>query len=109
LPKIENMLEALENVKKAYKKHGFEGGYVVDALKALREGYKSIGDPTLTKVCRLAYEHIEENSDFAVDLFEEREEGDQPSFEYFLDLLSDPDNKFNREEIQEFKQLLLEY
>lgn len=102
------MLDALKKVKKAYDKYGFEDGHVVEALKVLREYYKETGDPTLTKVCRLAYEHIEENGDFTVDLLEEREPGDKPSFEYFLDLLIDSGNKFNREEIQEFKQLLLE-
>jgi hypothetical protein len=29
-----------------------------------------------------------------------------PSFDYFLSLLQDPQNKFNREEIQEYKRLL---
>jgi hypothetical protein len=102
------MLKELEEVFKAYEKHLFDGGHVVEALKKLREVYKLSGDPTLTKVCRLAYEHIEENGDFTVDLLEEREAGDKPSFAYFLDLLKDADNKFNREEIQEYKQLLLE-
>ena len=63
----------------------------------------------MTRVCRLAYEHIEANKNFTVDVFEEdREEGDQTSFEYFLELIQDSQNKFNREEIQEYKVLLLE-
>ncbi|UTW63890.1 hypothetical protein KFE98_07065 [bacterium SCSIO 12741] len=100
-------MEALDKVVKAYQKNGFEDGQVVEALKALREEFKTIGNPTLTKVCRLAYEHIEENGDFLVDVFPERAEDDETSFEYFLQLVGDYSNKFNLSEIQDYKKLLL--
>ncbi|MBD80542.1 MAG: hypothetical protein CL840_16625 [Crocinitomicaceae bacterium] len=102
-------MSGIDKVVAAYEKHRFEGTELIEALKALREEFKAAEDPTLTKVCRLAYEHIEANSDFIVDVFEEeREEGEQTSFEYFLELVKEPNNKFNREEIQEYKLLLLE-
>lgn len=100
-------MKELDQVKAAYDKNGLTDGSVIEALKALREVYKAAGDPTLTKVCRLAYEHIEANNDFLIDIFdEEREAGDETSFAYFLSLMTDANNKFNREEIQEYKALL---
>lgn len=102
-------MKELESIKKEYGKTGFESGKIPALLMELREVYKSAGDPTLTKISRLAAEHIQANNDFSVDTFEEeRSEGDETSFAYFLSLLEDADNKFNREEIQEYKQLLLE-
>ena len=102
-------MKALENVKKEYEKSGFEGGKVVELLKLLREEYLKIEDPTLVKVTRLMYEHIEENNDFLIDTFEEeRTEDDETSFAYLLHLMSEANNKFNREEIQEYKLLLID-
>jgi len=102
-------MSGMKKVLDAYKKHKFEGSELINAFKELREEFKASEDPTLTKVCRLTYEHIEANQGFNVDVFEEeREAGDQTSFEYFLELIKDPQNKFNREEIQEYKLLLLE-
>lgn len=102
-------MSKMDNVISAYKKHGFKGSDLIKAFKELREEFKDAEDPTMTRVCRLAYEHIEANKNFTVDVFEEdREEGDQTSFEYFLELIQDSQNKFNREEIQEYKVLLLE-
>lgn len=100
-------MKALNKVVNTYKNSGFEGTDLPEALMELREVYKAAEDPTLTKVCRLAAEHITENQGFLVDVFEEdREEGDETSFEYFLSLLHDPNNKFNREEIKEYRTLL---
>jgi hypothetical protein len=100
-------MKELDKVKEVYASKGFEGEGVSDALMQLREVFKAQGDPTLTKVCRLAAEHISENQGFAIELEEEEgEENEMPSFDYFLSLLQDPQNKFNREEIQEYKRLL---
>lgn len=102
-------MKMLDDIRKEYKKSGFTNGKVVEQLKELREHYKKIEDPTLTKVTRLMYEHIEENDAFLVDTFEEeRGPEDESSFEYLISLLQEADNKFNREEIQEYKALLWE-
>ncbi|MCB0479859.1 MAG: hypothetical protein KDC83_00435 [Flavobacteriales bacterium] len=101
-------MKQLDDVKAEYKKSGLENGKVVELLKVLREQYKEMSDPTLTKVTRLMYEHIEANKAFLVDTFEEERGADEEtSFEYLLSIMSDADNKFNREEIQEYKVLLL--
>jgi hypothetical protein len=102
-------MKELENVKKIYEKEGFDNEKLPKALMQLREVYKAQGDPTLTKVCRLAAEHIAENEGFLVELELDEEEGEAPiedHFAYFLSLLNEPNNKFNREEIQEYKKLL---
>ena len=49
-----------------------------------------------------------ENKTFDIDVFEERSEDDETSFEYLLMLMSKADNPLNLEEIQEYKGLLIE-
>lgn len=101
-------MKELNAVIDIYKKEGFESSNLIDALKELREVYKAMGNPTLTKVTRLVYEYIEENNNFGIDIFEDRSEEDMTSFEYLLMLMSKFENELNMEEIQEYKMLLLE-
>ena len=74
----------------------------------MREIFKAAESPTLTKVTRLVYEYIQANKNFDIDVFEERGEDEETSFEYLLMLMSKADNPLNMEEIQEYKGLLLE-
>ena len=101
-------MKELDNVLKIYKKEGFESEKLITALIELREVFKAAGNPTLTKVTRFVYEHIQENGSFDIDVFEERTEEDETSLEYLLMLMSKPDNPINLEEIQEYKALLME-
>lgn len=98
----------LQNLINDVKKNGFKPAKAVEKLKELRERYKELQQPFLVKTCRLAYEHIERNEDFTADLLEERAADDTPSFEYFLTLMADISNKYNKEELEEYNAIFLE-
>jgi hypothetical protein len=53
---------------------------------------------------RMAYENIEETSDYTF-LYLEEEDG-KANLEYLVDLLSDYQNKYNKEELQEVRNLM---
>ena len=101
-------MKELDNALKIYKKEGFESEKLITALVELRAVFKAAGNPTLTKVTRFVYEYIQEHKTFDIDVFEERSEDDESSFEYLLMLMEKPENPINLEEIQEYKALLIE-
>jgi len=116
-------MSKLESVVSEYKANGFSEALIVN-LKALREEFKAAKDPKITKTLRFVYEYITENGDFDIELVEEEEdeemeemggedfpepeEDQQPPFEFLLELLAKPNNKFNREDIDRFKVTLME-
>jgi len=55
-------------LQKGLAKDGLNGDAVVKGLKELRPYALEEKDPTLTKVARLAYEHIEANKTFNIPL-----------------------------------------
>lgn len=104
---------------------------MIELMKKVRERFIELELPSMVKVLRLTYEHVdaEGNFDFVYtgpkpeEEEEEAAEGEEPteaeapeeeveeasaedlglsSFEYLLQLLSKPTNKYNREEIREF-------
>jgi hypothetical protein len=81
---------------------------VINDLKELRNYFIEIKDPTVTKILRLAYEHLENNQSFDIIPEEFDTEGELTSFEYLMELVTGYDNKYNREELQEYKQKMLE-
>ena len=100
-------LALIEDIKKNVEKNGFDPEKVVDQLKDLREMAKEEQDPLLVKAIRLTYEYIEEKGTFNVSFLEETE-GQYGNFFYFLDLVRQSDNKYNREELQELSSVLKE-
>lgn len=105
---------------------GLDAGKVVPLLKELRPFALAEEDPLVTKVIRMAYEHIAANESFQfMSGFEdndiEPEEGeeieevriapgeDHDNLNYLLELLKKSDNKFNREEIKDFRTQLKEF
>ena len=98
---------------------GFETAKIVKHLQELRPFALEEEDPLVTKVIRLSFEHIETHESFQFMAgAEEDEEGeeipvepgeDKDNLNYLLELLLKSDNKFNREEIKEFRTQLKEY
>jgi len=89
----------------------------IDELKSLRELALTEDDPLITKVLRLAYEYLEENDSFDIEVqYEEDEDGNQYPIElsdednliYLLNLLKKADHRINREEIKEYRTALKE-
>ena len=76
-------------------------------LLDLRETMKTDGDPLVVKVLRMAAEHLQKMGTFQLaDRFEDGLPDDVTNLEYFVELVADSENKFNREELQEFKTIL---
>lgn len=111
-------IEMIDKIEADYKKHGFTTA-TVEQLKELRLVYRDeLKDPTLTKTCRFCYEFIESYGNMDLDVViseEDEEEGAEAElietddlFLYLLELLRDPENKYNREEINAIKLALKE-
>ena len=94
--------------------NGIVAKTIVPELKKLREIALLEEKPVLVKALRLAYEHIEENDDFLVNIptdepIEEdveitNDNSSTESFTYFMSLMLDLDNKHNVADLKEYNQ-----
>ncbi|MFN7312400.1 MAG: hypothetical protein ACK5UI_02860 [Bacteroidota bacterium] len=99
------MKQHIDAIKKTIAAEG-TSAKVVEQLKDLREWFKANrNEPGYVKMIRLAYETIEENGEYTF-LYLEEEDG-AANLEYLIDLLGDYENKYNREELQDIKNLML--
>lgn len=81
----------------------------IPLLMKLRDEAKAVEDPLATKILRLTAEFIEKYDHFDIGSHLEEEVPDGlNAFEYLMELLADSDNKFNREEISNYKEILLQ-
>lgn len=74
----------------------------IEKMKKLREEFKALKLPTVVKGIRLVYEYLESNENLDGLSYWEEEEIDlegENSVNYFLDLLNNPENKYNKEEL----------
>lgn len=99
---------------------GLQGDGVVEGLKALRPYAIEEQNPTLTRVIRMAYEHIESfgRFDIAPPVDEEDDEEEQVmegldpqanSLYYLLSLMTNAANPRNMEEIVHYRNALKAY
>lgn len=102
----------IEGLQTAYQNHKEVTPEMIEELKALRELFKELQKPTIVKSIRLVYEHIEVHGSLDnLSYWEEEEielDENNSSFEYYIGLLTNPTNKYNREEIKELNVLLKE-
>jgi hypothetical protein len=96
-----------DNIANEYAKNGASEKVIAD-LKTLRNYFIEIKDPKITKLLRLVYENFEGGNefDFTIEDFNE-EEAEMSSFEYLMQLITAYDNTYNREELEEYKQALM--
>lgn len=113
--KIAAANKKLESIIKKVEKDGAKASGLVEDLKELREYALKEQDPLVTKVLRLTYEFLTENSNFDVQAqYDEDEEGNEYPIEieenenllYLLNLLENADHKINREEIKDYRTAL---
>lgn len=105
-------------------KSGIVKDNLVKGLKELRPFALAENDPTLTKVIRLTYEHIEQNGTFNIPIpaDEAIEEGDEieemdmddfdnkrDSLDYLLSLMLDRKNTANQQDLAEYRDMLKDY
>ncbi len=124
----------IEKLQKGLAKDGIKKvDALVKGLKELRPYALEEKDPTLTKVTRLTYEHLEENKTFNIPLPPEEaiaaevEEGEEEpevemivneikndddrveSLDYLLSLMLDRENATNKQDMFEYRDALKEY
>ncbi len=111
---IKKILDDLDHV-------GIITNTLVEDLKALRPYAVEEKQPVVAKALRLTYEHLEENFTFDIPIPEDDPiEGEEEEFEtndfnpdeslmYLINLIKNPDNKMNIEEIREYNAALQEY
>lgn len=106
------MKKIIDDLKAAYKTNKEVTPEMTEHMKALRELFKNIKQPTVVKSIRLVYEHIAAHGNLDNLAYWEQEEieidAENSSYEYYLGLLCNPTNKYNREEIKEINILLKE-
>ena len=101
--------EILDRIREIYSAQGPVVDQIAPLLKEFREKAVKTDNPLVTKVSRLAFEHLETYGDFKVKYIYEDLEEEVSNFEYLLQLLGDPDNKYNKEDLQEMRDYLLDY
>jgi hypothetical protein len=99
------MKQIIDNIKAELKKGDYSTDKVIVLLKELREFFKTnLKEPGYVRMIRLAYEDLEANNDYTFLYLEE--DGGKENLEYLVDLLGDHSNKYNREELQEIRNLM---
>lgn len=98
------------------EKNGFDSEALIKDLKTLRPYAQEEQDPLVTKTIRFAYQYLEENASFDIEIVvDEDEEGnpikmedadDKTNMLYYLQLLLDSSNEYNRNEIREINPQL---
>ncbi len=124
-------LEAQKLIRKIQKEilaSGIEPEKLVKELKKLRAYALEEGNPTLVKVLRLTYEHIENHGTFDIPIPDEEpveeidgtevehQASDAPgkndpveSLNYLLSVMTNSSNKANLGELREYRDSLLNY
>jgi len=107
----------INRILKSILTEGANSDAVTDGLKELRPYAIEEKDPTVTRVIRTTYEHIEEFGGFHIGLPEDDEDGDAEaaiegldeqsnSLYYLVSLLLNTANPRNREEIIIYRDAL---
>ena len=99
-------VQLINDLKASVEKNGVNAETAVDQLKELREIIKQHNDPMVVKSIRLVYEFMEEKGTFSISFLEDADES--ANFNYFLDLIANSDNPYNREELGELNTFLKE-
>lgn len=95
-------MERLVALKDKVSKEGLDAEYAIKELKEIREAFKEVKKPLCVKMCRLAYEYLEENGNFEFVVTDEEMEEMDADFVYFLELLINNDNVYNQQELRDY-------
>ncbi len=122
-----------KDILKEIEENGAGSEKLIQLLMELREHFIESEDPTVTKVLRLTAEHLEENGNFELNILsdvqvnEEAEATDEgleesatgeelleefsaeENLKYLMTLVMDAQNKYNREELFEIRDNLMNW
>ncbi len=90
----------LEKVIQSVENNGIDAGAIIPELQKAREFALKEEDPLVTRALRLAWQHLEANDTFDIDLAEDIETIEE-NFVYFLQLCLRCENSLNRDELRE--------
>jgi len=90
----------LNQVIESVEKNGIKADKIIPQLQKAREIALQEQDPLLTRALRLAWQHLETNDAFDIDLAEDIETPEE-NFTYFLQLCVRCENTLNRDELRE--------
>jgi len=117
-------LALIDKIQKDLERNGLIINTIIEDLKKLRPIAIEEEDPTLTKVIRLTYEHIEENKGFEIPIpddepIDEDHEIVAPaeatdvdkleSLKYLLDIMKDAHKKVFRMDLIEYRDALMDF
>ena len=116
-------LKLIDKILTDIDRNGIVTNTIVADLQKLRPFAIEEEDPSLTKVIRLTYEHIEENKGFSIPIpeDEEIEEGVElvkielteetkvESLNYLVSLMKDAIKAANRTDLLEYRDALMEF
>lgn len=117
-------LALIDKMQKDLDRNGLIINTVVEDLKKLRPFAIEEEDPTLTKVIRLTYEHIEENKGFEIPIPEDEpidedhelevkeeitDEDKIESLKYLLTIMKDAHKKVFRMDLMEYRDALMDF
>lgn len=114
-----NAQKIIKNLQAEVVANGIVAETIIPELKKLREFALLEEKPFLVKALRLAYEHLEKHQNFLITVPSDEPIDDElpvnadltstESFNYFLSLMLDMDNKHNVADIKEYNQQFLSY
>jgi hypothetical protein len=105
--------DLITKISKEVSKNGIQAESLIDKLKELHELSNLENDPLLTRCIRMAYEHLESNDGWDFDVIKPDEEDEvveatpEEHFLYLLSLWEKSDNAYNRDEIREIANELV--
>ena len=91
--------DIINSVIDSVEKSGINADSIIPQLQAAREHALKENDPLVTRALRLAWEHVESNEAFDIELAEEIETPED-NFVYFLSLIVRCENALNRDELR---------
>lgn len=114
-----NAQKLIKQIQGEIISNGIKTESIVPELKKLREFALLEENPVVVKALRLAYEHIEKNNDFLIEIpsdepVDENEINEftatnTESLNYLLSLMLDLENKHNIVDLKEYNKLMLEF
>nr|WP_297306828.1 hypothetical protein [uncultured Flavobacterium sp.] len=114
-----NAQKLIKQIQGEIISNGIIANTIVPELKKLREFALLEENPVVVKALRLAYEHIEANNDFLIEIpsdepvdeneVKEFESTNTESLNYLLSLMLDLSNKHNIADLKEYNKLMIEF
>lgn len=114
-----NAQKLIKQIQGEIISNGINSATIVPELKKLREFALLEENPVVVKALRLAYEHIENNNDFLIEIpsdepVDENEEiefgsTNTESLNYLLSLMLDLNNKHNIADLKDYNKLMQEF